>query len=751
MNELKLPGSLLFLFVLLLTVFSNSSYTFAQGSGNLRGLVTDSTSGEVLTYASVAIQELSIGAYSDSKGYFLITSVPAGRPLTLVVSYMGYYPKKIIVRLEKGKMTHLNIKMIPQSVVLPMVEKIEKRITEENATDISLQRITIKELELMPKGVETDIFRSLQYMPGVRSTGDVSARYYIRGGASNQNLVMINGATIYNPFHAFGLFSIVDPEMVNNIEFYKGGFTSEYGGRISSVMNIFTKDGNKNSYGVKAGISYLSAKALVEGPIPYGSFIVTGRKSYSSDIYKKFLNDKSIPLDFYDLSFKVNYSNPEFVEGSKITVQGLLSDDRLMNQDPTKADLKWANNVFGFKWFQISDSPLFFELGLSVSNFLGEVIPNYSTSRPKKNEVREISMKMDCSYVYDSKDELGIGLNITDLNTRLFLENFSGAVTNIGSSGTNFSLYAKYKFLRFKNLGVDLGTRINLTGLSANGGKFFNEPRLSFTYRPIPQIALKGACGIFQQEITTLTDESEVISLFEPWIIIPEYLNPSTARHYILGLETNFTENLSFETEGYYKSISNFPALNENKVFESDRDLISGTGEAYGVEFMLKWKFLDFFFMGSFSRGWTYKTVEGWTYYPKYDSRNSLNLTLEYNFGNDYQASAIWVYNSGLPFTKLTGYYDKLEASDYFNQLNMLTPYQPFLLLGDKNLGRLPDYHRLDMSLSKKFTTSFANFYLDVSAINIYNRKNIFYFERNTGKRVNMLPFLPTATFKLEI
>lgn len=753
MPDKKLSRHLLFLLLIffLLCAASSRSTLFAQSTGNLRGLITDSTSGEALTYASVVIKELSAGSYSDSKGYFLMTSVPAGRNLTLIVSYMGYYPRKINFKLEKGKMTHLDIKLVPSSVMLPMVEKVEKRIAEENATDISLQRLTIRDLEMMPKGVETDIFRSLQYLPGVRSTGDVSARYYIRGGASNQNMVMMNGAVIYNPFHAFGLFSIIDPEMVNNVEFYKGGFTAEYGGRVSSVMNIFTKDGNKNSYSTKLGVSYLSAKALVEGPIPNGSFIVTGRKSYSSEIYKKFLNDKSIPLDFFDLSFKANYSNPEFVEGSKITFQGLLSDDRLLNGDPSKADLKWTNSIFGFKWFQLSDSPLFFELGLSMSRFYGEVIPNYSTAKPKRNEVQDVNMRMDCSYIYDSKDELGVGLNIMNLNTKLFLESMSGAITDVGSYGTNFSVYAKYKFLRFNNLGIDLGTRINLTGLSANGGKFFNEPRLSFTYRFLPQIAIKGACGIFQQEITTLSDESEVISLFEPWLIIPEYLSPTNSRHFILGLETNFTEELSLETEAYYKDIKNFPAINDKKVFESDNDLVSGSGEAYGFEVLLKYKFLDFFFMSSYSMGWTYKTVEGWLYYPKYDSRHSVNLTLEYNFGDDWQASAIWVYNSGLPFTKITGFYDKLEAGDYFNQLNLLTPYQPFLLLGDKNIGRLPDYHRLDLSVSKKFRIAFANFSLDVSAINVYNRKNIFYFERNTGKRVNMLPFLPTATLKLEI
>ncbi|MGE5403072.1 MAG: TonB-dependent receptor [Ignavibacteriales bacterium] len=746
-NKFLILAVPLILFILL----NSGRSVFAQEFGTLRGLVTDSTSGEALAYASITIQEISTGAYSDSKGYFLITSIPANRRLTIITSYMGYNLNKTIVKLEKGKMTHVDIKLIPTSVLLPTVEKVEKRIVEENATDISLQRITMKELEMMPKGVETDIFRSLQYLPGVRSTGDVSARYYIRGGAGNQNLVLVNGATIYNPFHAFGLFSVVDPEMVNNVEFYKGGFSAEYGGRLSSVMNIFTKDGNKNNYSTKASISYLSAKALVEGPIPNGSFIVTGRKSYSSDIYKKFLNDKNIPLDFYDLSFKVNFSNPDFVEGSKITLHGFISRDNLLNEDPSKADLDWTNKIFGFKWFQISDSPLFFELGMSWSNFFGEVLPKLSESKPKRNEVNDVNMKMDCSYIYDSKDELGIGLNILNVNTKLLLQNASGVTTDVGSYGTNFCFYAKYKFLRFKNLGIDLGTRVNLTGLSENGGRFFNEPRVSFTYRLIPQIAIKGAWGIFQQELTTLSDENEVISLFEPWIITPNYLTPARSRHYILGTELNFTEDLTVELEGYYKTIENFPALNERKIFSTDNDLVAGTGEAYGAEFMLKYKLGDFYFYTSYSLGWTYKTIENWLYYPKYDSRHSGNVSLEYNFGNDWQASVVWVYNSGMPFTELTGYYDKFNSGDFLTGQNPFNSTQPFLLLGDKNLGRLPNYHRMDINLSKKFKVAFANFYVDFSIVNVYNRKNIFYFERDSGKRVNMLPFLPTATLKLEI
>ena len=146
------------------------------------------------------------------------------------------------------------------------VEKIGEKVTEKNSTDIGLQKLTLRQLEVLPKGVETDVFRSLQYLPGVQATGDVSAKYYVRGGTGDQNLVLLNGVTVYNPFHAFGLFSVIDPEIINSLEFYKGGFAAEYGGRISSVLSVITKDGNKNKYSLKASSSYLTEKHLLKVP-----------------------------------------------------------------------------------------------------------------------------------------------------------------------------------------------------------------------------------------------------------------------------------------------------------------------------------------------------------------------------------------------------------------------------------------------------------------------------------------------------
>jgi len=332
-----------FTFLILTSFFiisANNNLFAQQETGTVRGVVTDSTNGEVLAFANVFIQSLNRGTSTDRKGLFFLTSIPPNRYYAVTVSYLGYKTKTEHVIVSPGKITEVDFELVPADVELETVEKVAEQIAKEKVTDVGLDKISIKDVERLPRGVETDIFRSLNFLPGVQSAGDISARYYVRGSNSNQNLVMIEGATIYNPYHALGLFSVVDPEMINSIEFYKGGFTAEYGGRLSSVLRLVTKEGNKNRYGGKASASLLSGKVLVEGPIPDGSFMITGRKNYSNDILKKFLNDKSVPADFYDFSFKVNYANDDVMEDGKFTVNGFFSADNIINDDPLKTDFK---------------------------------------------------------------------------------------------------------------------------------------------------------------------------------------------------------------------------------------------------------------------------------------------------------------------------------------------------------------------------------------------------------------------------
>ncbi len=722
----------------------------AQNSGKLRGFVTDTTNGEVLAYSNIYIEELRTGTSTDDKGYFFISSIPPNQYYTVIVSYVGYVTKTQRVFIAVNKITHLDISLNLSTLELQTIEKVGEKIIEKNATDLGLQRITIKELETLPKGVETDIFRSLQYMPGVRTTGDVTARYYVRGGASNQNLVLINGVSIYNPFHALGIFSVIDPDMINNIEFYKGGFGAEFGSRLSSVLKLITKDGNKRNFGAKVTSSFITIKGLAEGPIPHGSFIITGRKSYSNQILKKFLNDQNVPFNFYDFSGKLNYSNPDFIPGSKFVFHSFFSGDKVENNNPFKEDFRWFNNIGGFSWFQVYDSPLFSELNISISNFSGEVVPKLSNALARKNELTDISLKMNFTYIYDRKDELGVGLDIRSIESKYFIKNKLGTVTDISEKAANISLFARYKLLSFEDFGADVGSRVNLIGLHEKGSFIF-EPRASFTYRIFSDISIKAAWGIYLQELTTITNENEVISLFEPWVIIPEYLEPSKAIHYATGIDLFPDNDISVEVEGYYKKLNNIPAINQKKQIQSDPDLISGSGESYGWEFLLRFKPYPIRFTASYAIAWAYLNVDDWLYYPKYDSRHTVNLILDVNLGAGWSASATWLFNSGLPFTPFIGYYDKIFFDDFHSDNFIFDTYSSWGILGDKNISRLPEYHRLDLSLTKKFSIYGINLDLDVSVINVYDRKNIFYFKRDTGERINMLPLLPTATLKVEI
>jgi hypothetical protein len=729
-----------------------NSINESNENGIIRGLVVDSTNGEVLAYCNVFIKELNIGTSTDIRGYFKIPSIPADIKFTLKVSFIGYQSKEIKFSVIADRVSDFKIELVPTIIELNNVEKIGKRVIEKNATDIGLNRMTIEDIEFIPKGVETDLFRSLQFITGVQSTGDVSARYFVRGGQSNENLVLLNGATIYYPFHAFGLFSIIDPDIISNVEFYKGGFTSEYGGRLSSVLNIITKDGNKKRFSGSASTSFLSGKALLEGPVPGGSIILTARKSYDYKMLNKFLNNINAPLDFYDIGGKINFSNPDNIKGGKMVIHGFVSKDVLDNHDFKSEGLNWSNKVFGFRWFQVIDSPIYFEISLSYSKFSGNVRPNHNTIKPKSNDVVDYSWDTNVNYMYDSKDEISVGIQLKCINTKLSLQNKRGLNSIIETHGTNISLFAKYKLLRFDNFGADLGTRINFTSLTQSSlNSFLFEPRLSLTYVVTPSLSLKAAWGIYSQEMTTLSDENEVISLFEPWIIVPSYLKVPKAIHYTVGLKSEISSQLLIDLQGYYKISQYIPILNEDKFYPEDPDFVSSDGESYGAEVMLNYNNGVISLTSSYSLGWSFITVNNLIYRPRYDVRHNLNILGILNFGDGWQFSMAWIYNSGYPFTQTMGFYEKLYFDDLFETNNYIGDYKSFRILAPTNLATLPQYHRLDIGISKKIELSFLKISINASIINVYNRSNIFYFQRDTGTRVNMLPFLPTATIKIEL
>ncbi|MCX6152239.1 MAG: TonB-dependent receptor [Ignavibacteriales bacterium] len=717
-------------------------------TGTLRGTVEDSTNGESLAYVNIVLDGKKLGVSTDMNGNFMLRSVPANMDYIIKVTHIGYQPKQLPVRIAEGKILQIKISLSPRNFQLDEIETLGKRVSSK--TNIGLHKIAIKDLELLPKSVETDIIRSLQLLPGVQSTGDVSARYYVRGGSSDQNLMLYNGVTVYNPFHAMGLFSVIDPEIINAAEFYKGGFTAEYGERLSSVLNIVTKSGNRNKFAGSGSISFLTGKVSLEGPIPNGSFIFTARKSLFDEVLKKFLNYKETPFDFYDISFKANYSTNDDKKITKISLFSFNSNDRLKNNNSLREDFNWRNNIFGGQWFQAWESPLYSETTVSLSSYRAEVFPNKSNALHRYNKIDDITLRMDFTYMYDSRDELKVGYYIKSLNADLYFENARGFITNVHDYGANLNIYGKYTLLRFDNLVIDFGTRLCGAPLAEKNNTRI-EPRLNTKYQLNDNISLKAAWGIYAQDVATFTDENEIISLYESWFVIPEYLTPSSAIHYVAGTEINFTDNISLNIEAYYKLLHNLCELNQNKVSAEDFDLVTGKGESYGWELLLKFDNRKIQTSLAYSLSWAYKEVNNKIYYPKYDSRHNLNLSLQYNLSENWDASAIWIFNSGHPFTPIKGYYDKLYFDDPFSPWYIYESYQPYTIMGSKNIRRLPYYHRLDISVTNKFSLFSTAFKLSLSIVNVYDRKNIFYFERDTGKRVNMIPFLPTVSLKVDL
>lgn len=732
-----------------LIIIISCSIFFAQEKGTIRGIVKDSTSQEVLPFSTVMIKELGIGTSTNNRGYFIFSSIPANQSYTLIVSYIGFNFKHVAVKAIADKVNDIQIFLTPSKIQLREIELVGQFVKSENTPSISTLTLSSKELNSIPKGVETDVLRSLVSMPGVQSAGDVSAKFNVRGGESNQNLIMLDGMPIYYPFHAIGLFSVVDPDVVSSVEFFRGGYPSNYGRALSSVLKIVTKEGNKNRFGGNVSASLLSLKGLLEGPIPNGSFYLSGRKSTSNNILKKFVDQNELPIQFYDASLKLNFSHPSFLAGSKFTLQGLFSEDNLNFEKQTDPDYKWTNNIIGLKIFSVGTDALTLDFGIVNSQYVNSISPKQSLIRPKENEVNDFTISTDFSYTLSNKDEINLGLDLKYLKTKLFLENRFGFRSDVGNSGISSNAYLGYKFLQISEIGIDIGTRINLASAAAKGDFF--EPRVNFSYSPFPQIIFKAASGIYQQDITTISDEREVLSLFDPVIIIPEELPKSKAFHHIAGVTYKMTSSFSIETEGYYKKIVSAPTYNEEKTLFSDPDLLESKGEAYGAELIAKYFSNLFDFTTSYSINWAFKEVNGTKYAPRFDSRHNLNIQVTLHLPADIKLNTSWVYNSGHPFTKQLGFYQKLSLSNFLEENRIYQLLFPIRYFDLKNSSILPDYHRMDLSIAKSFDLAIVKLHLDVSAVNVYNRKNIFYFDQTSGKRVNMLPFLLTGTIKAEL
>ena len=730
------------------TAMAEDSPLSTADQGRVRGTVTDSSNGQPIPYANVVLKGTSLGSSTNSAGFYHILSVPPGT-YVLVVSQVGYHTKELTVAVRENQITQTDIQLSLAVIEKGEILIVGERPARPNEANLGLTRISTKEIAMVPPGVEADIFKALQSSPGVTTTSDVSARYYVRGGGSDQNLVLLNGATVYSPFHTLGIFSVVDPEMVSLLEFHEGGFPPSYGGRLSSILNVVTRDGNRKKFQETANATFLAGKIALEGPTPGGSFLVTGRKSWYAAIMKHYLKNQDAPFDFYDLSWKLSYSSPAIDENSRFAFHGFMSGDQVVTDDPFQESYLVRNRIIGLNWHKIWSAPLYSVVSISYSGFDAELTPNLSQAKPRKNRVSDLSADLDFTYLYDSRDEFAFGWQNKILSTSIEMENLFGNSLNLYQHGFDMSAYADYRLYRWERIGFAIGIRFKFVAL-AEYRPLLYELRGGATYRLTPSILFKGSFGWYSQEMSTLSDESELISVFEPWVITPDYVNSARAAHFSLGMTTYWTSTLTTELEGYYKPIANLLDENEKKFTAKDKDFINVDGESYGLELLTLYQPGKMYAKIGYALSWAYKIKKGMRYFPRYDIRHSLNALVGYELGSGWQASSTWAIHSGMPFTPIAGFYDK-ESFDPWSPSSGGGKSDPATLWGTKNSARLPTYHRLDLSLTKQFHIEGAKITGGISVINVYDRKNIFYFNRDTGKQTYMLRILPSISLRVEL
>lgn len=732
------------LVVFLLIVLPGS--LLSQGV-DIRGVISDSTTAEKLPFANVVLAGTNKGSVSNINGFFLIPNVQPGE-YEITASSIGFDRKTHRIFVGITGPVVMNFKLLPKAVELSEVVVIETGKRELREINTSIHVLDQKDIKLVPVAVQEDIFRSIQILPGIVSTSDVNSHFYVRGGGGDQNLILLDGMKIYNPFHAFGIFSIFDSDIIKTTEVFTGAFPPGYGGRLSSVVSMTTRDGKATGIGGRANVNFLSTKLQLEGPVLEGyQWFVNARKSIFERPLTRFLN-RTTPLDFYDAFVKVTHQTDE---DSRLTAQGFFSGDDLRSESPTEPNYSWRTSAVGGTASGLIQDRLFVHAVAYENYFEGRRDAKNSPSiTPSTTTVREVGVKAEATYYSDSQDLYFFGFEFSFPTLEYRLVNAFGADRRLAGTLAETAVWARYQ-TSVGSLKVDGGVHIDVGSIfSREINVDFFQPRVNMSFPLANDWKVKLSYGRFNQNYITVNNEDDVISIFDAWIPIPEGLRSETADHYVAGLDGNIVPSLSASLEGYYKHYGSIVAYNKEKIDARDPDYINAKGKSYGLESLIRFGVPLVDIYAAYTLGWTTIDVQGITYPPRYDRRHTLHLLFVVHLFQELDLTLRWEVGSGFPFTQTIGYYDRLVLDDPFTGDFVGQTGEPYSLLGPKNAARLPAYHRLDASAVYDFTLGALKGSVGLHIVNVYDHKNIFYFDRKTGSQVNMLPFFPSMTLQLE-
>lgn len=731
-------------------------------TATLRGNVYDAVTGEAISFGQVFLEGTSIRTITDLDGFFVFSDIPEGS-YDVAAVFIGYDTIRSEVTILAGQVKYLKLLMSEGSIQLNTISVSAS--AEQRRTEVNVSRITVtpKQIKSLPStGGEADIAQYLMVLPGIISTGDQGGQIYIRGGSPVQNKILLDGMTIYNPFHSIGFFSVFETEAIKSAEVLSGGFSAEYGGRISAVVDLKTREGDKKRFGGLVSASPFQVKALLEGPItPFNpergsssSFLITGKHSYldktSPNLYSYATTDSlGLPYSYTDIYGKMSFISGE---GSKVDFFGFSFSDGVNLQNI--ADLNWNSGGGGMNFKLIpAASNVVISGTIAYSKYDIEIVA--PDEAPRTNSIGGFNALFDFAS-YGKNSTFNYGFQLDGIGTKLSFRNFVGVTFEQNENTTELAGYASWR-QKTDAIIIEPGIRAQFY---ASLGDFSLEPRLALKSNFSDKFRIKFAVGKYSQNLISTVNEQDIVNYFVGFLTGPEeqIYEPGTttptndklqkAWHFLGGLEVDLKSGWDLNIEGYYKDFTQLISVNRNKLSQQDPDFSTETGDAYGIDFTLSRQTQNLLMWATYSLGYVNRD-DGYQKYPThFERRHNVNLMFSYTFARTWELGMRWNYGAGFPFTLTQGFYGQYDLLDGIDS-DVLTenPDLGIIYSDQRNSGQLPDYHRLDMSLKKTIEIK-KNFSLEIlaSITNVYNRDNIFYFDRVTYTRVDQLPILPSLT-----
>ena len=738
------------LFLLPLLLFGQKKYTVS-------GYVHEKGSKETLLGVSVYVKEYQTGAVTNAYGFYSIT-LPEKDSITLVYSYVGFVSDTVATAFRSS--VSLNVELAQGIALQEIVVRGERPNSE--ITQMSTVTLTPVEVKKIPMLLgEKDVFKTLMLLPGVSSGTEGTSGMYVRGGGPDQNLVILDEATIYNPSHLLGFFSIFNGDAIKSIELTKGGFPARYGGRLSSIIDVNMKEGNKQDYHGEGGVGILTAHAMVEGPIVKNksSFMISGRRTYFDILSRPIIaavshGDFNAGYFLFDLNAKFNY---DFGNKNKLYVSGYCGRDKFYfnekwDWEKTNMGLYWQNSAAIVRWNHLFSNKLFSNLSFIFSDYLMDIYTQFKDIYNSKDYfkfdyfsgIRDYTLKYDFTYTHNPNHTFLMGATATlhqfrpsalvyKEGTEYYdtTENVNQAVQIIGVEA---ALYAEDEIRIGRKFRLNPGFRLSM--FSVRGKTYLSpEPRLNASYNILPNFALKASYAMMQQNIHLLS--SSTIGLpTDLWIPSTNNIKPQHSQQVALGLAYDLRRpKLSFSLEGYYKTMNNMIAYREGTNFfffdvmfdpeamgnETGKlvwedNLTTGKGWAYGLEFLIRKSSGKFTGWIGYTLAWTTQQFPelnfGEKFYARYDRRHDVSIVLMYEPTKRISLSAAWVYATGNAVTMPESIYQSkglmshlttyLEERYEVSQDDYVRWNDYVESYGSRNNQRMQAFHHLDLSMQIK-------------------------------------------------